>query len=35
MLGVRRAKIRAASRLMRNMAGDSRNLLQTWLDLAH
>jgi hypothetical protein len=27
-------KSRAASRLVRTMAGDSRNLLQTWLDTA-
>jgi hypothetical protein len=26
------AKSRAASRLVRTMAGDSRNLQQTWLD---
>ena len=27
------AKSRAASRLVRTMAGDNRNLLQTWLDI--
>ncbi len=29
------AKSRAASRLVRTMAGDSRNMLQTWLDWSH
>ncbi|KAK4009273.1 hypothetical protein OUZ56_018389 [Daphnia magna] len=32
LLRIRLAKSRAASRLVRTMAGDSRNMLQTWLD---
>ncbi len=31
-LRIRRAKSRAASQLVRTMAGDSRNLLHTWLE---